>query len=289
MVNHEDSPRMPQERHQHQSSQKQQQPRGPQGRGSHQGGPGQFSQQSPGSFQGQAPPGGQSQPPGQFQSQPPSGRQSQAPPGQQASPPTGQQHQSPTGSGGHHGPAGPQMGPQSSMGTQGPPRSTPPQSMGAGPGMGTQPPTHRGRPSLDTMDVEDVAQDEVYAVEPDTQVSQIVEEMDQMNVGTAVVVEDDKPVDIITDRSIALALSDNPNLAEQTADELVEEDLITVSNDTEVFEVLSQMRDAGVRRIPIVDDQGELEGIVSIDDILLLLEDQLSSVTDVIEEQYPDI
>ncbi len=51
--------------------------------------------------------------------------------------------------------------------------------------------------------------------------------------------------------------------------------LISVQEKTGVFETIELMRAKGIRRIPIVNEDGELEGIVSADDILDLLAEEM--------------
>lgn len=109
------------------------------------------------------------------------------------------------------------------------------------------------------------------------------------DVGSVVVVEDDRPVGIVTDRSIALCLRDQPDASERAVGEILTEDLVTGTTDMSVFEVLRQLEDAEVRRLPIVDEDGTLAGIVTLDDILFLLGAELENATAIIEAQSPRI
>jgi CBS domain-containing protein len=52
-----------------------------------------------------------------------------------------------------------------------------------------------------------------------------------------------------------------------------------------VFEVLDEMGEAGIRRFPIVDEDGTLEGIVTLDDLLVLLGKEIQSATEIIQSQ----
>lgn len=143
---------------------------------------------------------------------------------------------------------------------------------------------------LESMSVGEVARAEVYAVDPETRVSTIVEEMRDLNVGCAVITEDDSPIGVLTDRSIALQLAETPDVVERTARQLVDGgEVATATVGSDVFEVLDTMSDRGVRRIPIVDEADRLEGIVSMDDVLVLLSDKLGMVAETVRDQYPDL
>jgi CBS domain-containing protein len=47
-------------------------------------------------------------------------------------------------------------------------------------------------------------------------------------------------------------------------------------------QLLATMRQQGVRRVPVVDEAGRLEGVVSLDDLLPLLADQLGELAEAI-------
>lgn len=142
---------------------------------------------------------------------------------------------------------------------------------------------------LEPTGVDDVVQTDVYTAERDTDVATIVEDMRDLQVGSVVVVEDETPIGIITDRMITLSLADEPDLMEQTAEDLIEGEVVSAMEGTDVFEVLDTMSDEGIRRVPVVDEEGKLIGIVALDDILLLLESKLDTVTETIRSQFPRI
>jgi CBS domain-containing protein len=58
-------------------------------------------------------------------------------------------------------------------------------------------------------------------------------------------------------------------------------ELVTARTDDSIWETLKRMRGQGVRRIPVVNDQGGLEGILALDDILELLAEELSMLAKV--------
>ncbi|WP_436928036.1 CBS domain-containing protein [Halosimplex amylolyticum] len=145
----------------------------------------------------------------------------------------------------------------------------------------------RGRSLLRPVSVDDVVAEDVVTVEPDASVRTAVEKMRDRDVGSVVVVEDDKPVGVLTDRTVALALADDQNVAESAVEELIGRDLISVDASTDIFETLQLMRDEGIRRLPVVDDEGRLQGIVTLDDALVLLGSELDKLATTVQEQSP--
>ncbi|AMO76774.1 CBS domain-containing protein [Pseudomonas citronellolis] len=90
-----------------------------------------------------------------------------------------------------------------------------------------------------------------------------------------------RPVGIITDRDIVLEVVANnePEPGSIQAGDIQLRNLITAKESDDVFDVITRMRQAGVRRMPVVDEQGLLVGIVSADDLLGVLADNLRDLS----------
>jgi len=58
--------------------------------------------------------------------------------------------------------------------------------------------------------------------------------------------------------------------------------LVTVREDQGVFECMQQMRINGIRRMPVLDLKGGLVGIISLDDLIQLLAEEMSELAKVI-------
>jgi signal-transduction protein with cAMP-binding, CBS, and nucleotidyltransferase domain len=105
--------------------------------------------------------------------------------------------------------------------------------------------------------------------------------MRSSHVGDVVVV--DQPngkkvaVGIVTDRDLVvqvMALEADPGVV--TAGELMGPELVTAAEANDVFDTVELMRFKGVRRVPVVDEQGELVGIVTLDDLLKVIGEHLT-------------
>ena len=103
------------------------------------------------------------------------------------------------------------------------------------------------------------------------------------HVGNVLVVEKvtgtNTPVGILTDRDIVIeVLAQDVEIDSVTVADVMSDLLITVTEDTGLSETLDVMRSHGVRRLPVIDHSGRLQGIVSIDDILEVLAEQLQKL-----------
>ena len=138
------------------------------------------------------------------------------------------------------------------------------------------------------MPVGELGPEDVVTVERDAKVSEVVDKLESENVGAVVVVEDDKPVGIVTDRDVALAINQMDDLATGDAESIMTENPVTLHEDDEDMEISRIIEEENVRRIPVVDDDGKLTGIVTLDDLVATVGEELGKVSNTIESQSPD-
>lgn len=87
--------------------------------------------------------------------------------------------------------------------------------------------------------------------------------------------ETNKLVGILTDRDIVVrAVADGKDISSAIVGEAMSEKLYTAKPDDFVFEAVRTMGERQVRRIPIIDSEGVLQGIIAMADIALETEDQ---------------
>jgi len=140
------------------------------------------------------------------------------------------------------------------------------------------------------MPIGDICVREVVTATRETTVQQAAQLMRENHVGDLLVVEHvngvRRPVGIVTDRDIAVTVV-APGLdpAVLSVGDIMGPELKTVAEDEGIFETLHQMRDAGVRRIPVVTNQNALAGIVSTDDIVQLLADEMNELAKLISRE----
>ena len=61
----------------------------------------------------------------------------------------------------------------------------------------------------------------------------------------------------------------------------------TIREQTNIEQALRLMRNGAFRRLPVVDDDGKLVGIVTLDDILMLLADEFGRAGQVLDRETP--
>jgi signal-transduction protein with cAMP-binding, CBS, and nucleotidyltransferase domain len=117
-------------------------------------------------------------------------------------------------------------------------------------------------------------------VGPSESLSKAARLMEQENVGAIVVVEQDRPVGILTDRDLALAICLHHATPQDRVQSRMTCPVATISDDEGIYNATQTMMELAVRRLPVVDDIGRLVGLVSLDDLLSLLSRELRNVAE---------
>jgi CBS domain-containing protein len=140
------------------------------------------------------------------------------------------------------------------------------------------------------MNVGDVCTREVYIVRPTEPLLQAVHEMRKRRVGCVVVVEQRDgravPVGIVTDRDIVGLLPDKAQALEtMPVRECMTANPLTLEEDESIVDAMARLQRRGVRRAPVVAANGDLVGIVSTDDLIGIVAEQLTSLARLVERQ----
>jgi len=133
------------------------------------------------------------------------------------------------------------------------------------------------------MRVGDICSRAVCTARPEEPLAQAANEMINQHVGSIVVVESRpdavRPVGIVTDRDVVCGQIDrSADLFCLNVEDVMSTQLLTVSEDSGVAEALGRMNARGVRRAPVVDSAGSLIGIVTFDDLMPLLAEELTGL-----------
>jgi CBS domain-containing protein len=119
--------------------------------------------------------------------------------------------------------------------------------------------------------VADVMSKDPQSVEPGDSIEDAAKKMKEGNIGALLVVDGDDLKGIVTDRDIVVNA-----IAEGDSDAKVEDvcssDTTTIKPDASLADAIKQMREADVRRLPVVDD-GDPVGIVSLGDLAIEADD----------------
>lgn len=139
------------------------------------------------------------------------------------------------------------------------------------------------------MSVGRIRQREVDFAEPEESVFRAAERMRDRTVGALVVLNDARqPIGIITDRDITtrVVASARDPLATKVQ-EVMTPGPKTAGEETPIEMALSMMRGGAFRRLPVVNEGDELVGIVTLDDILMLLSEEFTATGALLERETP--
>lgn len=140
------------------------------------------------------------------------------------------------------------------------------------------------------MPVGEICNREVVIVQPHDTALEAAILMRQHHVGNVLVVEDrggmSVPVGIVTDRDLVIEImAPQLDATAITVGDLMTSELSTVKESSGIFETIELMRTRGVRRMPVVNDSGALIGIVTLDDLLELLAEELLSLAKLVPQE----
>lgn len=140
------------------------------------------------------------------------------------------------------------------------------------------------------MPVGEICNRDVIILKRDDTVLEAAKLMRQHHVGDVLVVEERSgvrvPVGIVTDRDLVVEImATELDQTVITVGDIMVQDLATVKESTGVFETIQYMRSKAVRRLPIVDENGALVGILALDDLLELLSEELLAIAKLVRYQ----
>jgi CBS domain-containing protein len=110
--------------------------------------------------------------------------------------------------------------------------------------------------------------DHVTMVSPDTSIAEIARKMRDEDIGAVPVAENDRLVGMVTDRDIVVrTLADGRDVGSATARDAMSPKILYCYDDESVDDVLENMGEQQVRRLPVVDRDKRLVGVVSLGDL----------------------
>jgi CBS domain-containing protein len=124
---------------------------------------------------------------------------------------------------------------------------------------------------------------DVKTVSRDTPIRDVAANMREGDVGSIPVAENGKLVGIVTDRDIVVRAVAEGREASTCVGEVMTAEIFSVRPDDFAFEAVRLMGDKQVRRVPVVNDDGSLAGIIAIADVALEMEDE-REIAETLEE-----
>lgn len=113
--------------------------------------------------------------------------------------------------------------------------------------------------------------------------------MRDRNTGTLLVLDDEKkPVGIVTDRDITIRIvAGGLDCRKMTVADVMTEVPYCIEEETPIEDALAEMRRGPCRRLPVVDREGRLVGLLSLDDILDLLSEEFGIIRGLLADESP--
>jgi CBS domain-containing protein len=138
------------------------------------------------------------------------------------------------------------------------------------------------------MALKTVCNREVLIIAKDDTILEAAALMRKYHAGDVIIVEERNglryPIGIVTDRDIVIELIAKGIAFDSVAvGDLMCGDLVLAQEDDDLFDAIQMMRQKGVRRLPVVDKSGALIGIITVDDLIELIAEQLQAVASLID------
>jgi CBS domain-containing protein len=135
------------------------------------------------------------------------------------------------------------------------------------------------------MNLSDIFTRGPITARPQDSLAAVAQQMQEHNVGTVIIVDNQRPVGIVTDRDLALALGAKGISLQAPARNVMTQHVLAIPEDTSIYAATKFMRERGVRRLPIVDRDDRLVGMVSLDDLLRFLGRELYNLAEGIKQE----
>ena len=115
--------------------------------------------------------------------------------------------------------------------------------------------------------VADVMTRDVRVLSPKDSIQRAAQCMDELNVGVVPVCDGSKLLGMVTDRDITVRGVAAGKMADTPVTEVMSEHVRWCYEDQDIDEVMDEMRDAQIRRLPVINHEKQLVGIVSLGDL----------------------
>ena len=140
------------------------------------------------------------------------------------------------------------------------------------------------------MPVGEICNRDVVVVGKDSPTQEAIMLMREYHVGDVVVIEQrngvNYPVGILTDRDIVIELlAEDVPVDSVTVGDIMSYELLSVTEEDSIEDAINLMRKKGVRRLPVVNEDGALEGILTMDDLIDLIAEQMKDLAGLITKE----
>lgn len=118
------------------------------------------------------------------------------------------------------------------------------------------------------MIIKNIMSKDVVVVEPTAKLNDVAKKMKQHDCGSILVASKDRLLGVVTDRDLALrSIAESLNPSEATAEKVMTKEVLYCRDSDNIASVAENMTRNKVRRLPVLDANKRLVGIVSLGDI----------------------
>jgi CBS domain-containing protein len=137
------------------------------------------------------------------------------------------------------------------------------------------------------MSLERICGKTVVTISPDATVLDAAKLMQSQHIGSLVVIDEFRPIGMLTDRDIVLKLVANEKKPGETAVKSIMTANPTMVNvNYDVLDAVRLMRNRGVRRLPVVDEHRHLIGIITMDDVLAAFGTEVGDLAGAVQKEF---
>lgn len=140
-----------------------------------------------------------------------------------------------------------------------------------------------GTSAIDRLRCSEIMTKDVRTASPEASLREVAALMRDGDMGAVPIVDGKRLIGIVTDRDIVVRAVAIGIESDRPIKEAMTTELFTVSPDDFVFEAVRLMGDKQVRRVPVVDTDGSLSGIIAMADVALEMEDE-REIAETLEE-----
>jgi CBS domain-containing protein len=110
--------------------------------------------------------------------------------------------------------------------------------------------------------------------------------MTDMNVGSVIVTEDDSPTGLITDRDVvAKVIAQGKDSNTTKISEIMVTPVVSIVEEEDIVDATQLMSHHGIRRLPVTNSGGKLVGVVSLDDVLVMLGEEMQNIATTLKKE----
>lgn len=127
------------------------------------------------------------------------------------------------------------------------------------------------------MKVREAMHEGVEWVGPETPLTELARKMREEDIGAIPIGENDRLIGMVTDRDIVLrAFSDGRDISSMTARDVMTEGIVYCRANEELGDALRIMEERKIRRLPVIDENKRMVGILSMGDVSSAASHELS-------------